>query len=215
MDKFQAKHLSHEQILRITNAVVQAELKTTGEIVPMIVSRSSAVGHLPLQCGLLILTTLLLLIFGFEPTWFFFWKWKSLIVLILLSFGAGYLLSRFNFIQRWMIPDKDEEAQVWQRAQSEWAANKIQKTANRTGILLFVSVMERKAIVLADEGIAKHYPAETWKEVVELLTSHLRQGDWAMGFEKAIEKCGEILSKHLPAGPKNPNEITDHLIIKN
>ncbi len=214
MDKFQNKYLNHEQVLQISKAVAEAEKKTSGEIVPMIVARSSSVGHLPFHIGLLIMTAGLLVILGWEPGWFFAWKWQSLILLSLLSFGAGFLLSKIPTVQRWMIPDGDEEAQVWQRAQAEWALHKFHKTQARTGIMIFVSIMERKAVVLADEGIARYYPAETWKDIVSLLTGHLQRNEWVPGFKEAIEKCGEVLAKQLPAGAQNPNEVSDQLIIK-
>jgi putative membrane protein len=214
MDKFKNKYLNHEQVLQITKAVAEAERKTSGEIVPMIVLRSSSIGHLPFHVGLLLMTAALLVILGWEPGWFFAWKWQSLVGLTVFSFGAAFLLSRFHVVQRWMIPDGDEEAQVWQRAQAEWALHKFHKTQARTGIMIFVSIMERKAVVLADEGIARHYPADTWKDIVSLLTGHLHRNEWVLGFTKAIEKCGEVLAKHLPAGPHNPNEVSDQLIIK-
>ena len=42
----------------------------------------------------------------------------------------------------------------------------------------------------------------------------LRRGEWALGFERAVQRCGEILNRHLPARDRNPNEIQDELIIK-
>lgn len=215
MNKIKNKYLNHEGVLQISKAVAEAEKKTMGEIVPMIVSKSSATEHLPFHCSLLVLSLGLLFVVGWEPSWFFFYKWQSLIGLLILSYAIGFVVSKIDFVQRWMIPDHDEEAQVWQRAHAEWAQHKMNKTHGRTGILLFVSIMERKAVVLADEGIARHYPPETWNEIVTLLTGHLRSKEWVLGFQKAIERSGEVLAKHLPAGPHNPNEISDQLIIKN
>lgn len=215
MDKFQAKYLTHEQILKITQEVVKAEQQTRGEIIPMIVARSSAIGHVPYYCFLLILSLILLTALGLEPWWFFEWKWWSLLASMVISGAVAWPLSLLPWIQRSLTSAKDQEAQVWQRAQTEWSQHKLQKTADRTGILIFVSVMERKAVVLADEGIARHYPQETWTEVVGILGSHLHRNEWVLGFQMAIAKCGDILKKHLPAGAKNPNEISDHLIIKN
>jgi putative membrane protein len=214
VENFKAKHLTHEQVLRITQAVMQAETQTQGEIVPMIVSRSSTVGHVPFHLSVMLLSLILVFAVEIEPWWFFEFKWESILISVLLSALLGWMLSRLDFVQRWMIPFDDQESQVWQKAQSEWAKNKIQKTKARTGILIFVSIMERKAVVLADEGIAKHYPQETWIEVVELLSSHLKKNEWGLGFEKAIARCGEILKKHLPAGAHNKNEISDEIIIK-
>jgi putative membrane protein len=214
MEKFKAKYLSPDQVAKITAAVQKAELKTMGELVPMIVKRSSAIGHVPYSCYLVLLSCSLMVFLSWEPQWALAYHWQILVALILLSFGLGTVLARLTVVQRWFVPEADEEAQVWQRAQTEWALQKVQKTESRTGILIFVSVMERKAVVLADEGIARHYKPETWQEIVTLLTRHLHRGEWVQGFEKAIERCGEILSVQMPAQSRNPNEIHDELIIK-
>jgi putative membrane protein len=214
MKKFKAKHLTSEQIAKVTAAVRAAELKTQGEIVPMIVKRSSATGHVPHFAFLLLLSCSLVSLIGLENWYPLEQRWIILIVVVLVCFAAGLALAPLTIVQRWLTPDWDMQEQVWRRAQSEWAAKKLQKTKERTGILIFVSVMERKAIVLADEGIAKHYPRETWQQVIDKLGEHLHRGEWVTGFEQAIQLCGEILAKHLPAGDRNPNEITDQLIIK-
>lgn len=214
MKTFRAKHLSPEQIAKITASVRAAELKTQGEIVPMIVKRSSAIGHVPYFAFLLLLSCALVLLMSFENWYPMEHRWLIMGAAVLLCFAIGLALAPLTFVQRWLTPDWDMQDQVWRRAQSEWALQKIQKTKDRTGILIFVSVMERKAIVLADEGIAKHYPAETWQQVIDKLSENLHRGQWATGFEQAIQLCGEILQKQLPAADRNPNEITDELIIK-
>ncbi len=214
MKQFKAKHLSSDQIAKISASVKQAEMKTQGEIVPMIVGRSSAIGHIPFFAFLLSLSCALVGFITFEHLWPVEHHWIILIAIVLACLALGIIAAPLKPVQRWLIPDWDLEEQVWRRAQSEWALQKIQKTETRTGILIFVSVMERKAVVLADEGISKHYSEDTWKQVVKSLSEHLHRGEWAVGFEKAVHLCGEILQKHLPASDRNPNEICDELIIK-
>ena len=206
--------LTHDQVLKITQAVIEAEKGTRGEIVPMIVQRSSTIGHLPLYSSLIVFSLFLLVLVEWQPWWLLLAWGLPLIATLFLSLVIGFALARLSFIQRWLIPAIDQEAQVWQRARSEWAMSKIQKTQERTGILIFVSVMERKAIILADEGIAKYYNENTWKEVIQNLGHYLSKGQWTEGFQKAIHHCGEILKKHLPSDGANPNELGDAPIIK-
>lgn len=207
--------LSAEQIQKITQAVVKAEKGTKGEIVPMIVSRSSVIGHLPFYITFILFSLVTIALLESSVVWIRLWWGLPLAGVFLVCSVFGFILSRVSVVQRWLIPAIDEDTQVWNRAHSEWAFSRIQRTKERTGILLYVSMMERKAIVLADEGIAKHYPPNTWQEVIDLLTMHLRQGEWTEGFEKAIQRCGEILKTHLPATDNDTNEISDRLIIKN
>ena len=213
-DGFATHFLTHDQVMKITQAVVAAEKGTRGEIVPMIVQRSTPIGHLPLYTSLIIFSLFLLVLVEWQPWWLLIGWGLPLVATLLISLVAGFLLARLPGLQRALIPAHDQEAQVWQRAHSELAMSKIQKTQDRTGILIFVSVMERKAIVLADDGIAKFYNEDTWKEVVQILGQHLSKNQWTEGFQKAITRCGEILKKHLPSGAANLNELDDAPIIK-
>lgn len=206
--------LSTEQIQKISQAVASAELGTSGEIVPMIVRRSSSVGHLPIYITVVLFSVAIVGLVETKIEWLNAWWGLPILGVFLVCAASGYILSGIDAVQRWLISAVDEETQVWNRAHSEWAFSQIRKTKARTGILLFVSIMERKAIVLADEGIAKHYSAETWNEVVTILSGHLRKGQWTEGFERSIHRCGEILKTHLPAGPDNTNELPDRIIFK-
>ena len=213
-DGFAAHFLTHDQVMKITQAVVSAEKGTRGEIVPMIVQRSTPIGHLPLYSTVIVFSLFLLVLLEWQPWWLLIGWGLPLVAALLIALVAGFLLARWPVLQRALIPAHDQESQVWQRAHCEWAMSKIQKTQERTGILIFVSVMERKAIVLADDGVAKFYNEDTWKEVVQILGQHLSKNQWTEGFQKAIARCGEILKKHLPSGATNPNELDDAPIIK-
>ncbi len=213
-NSFADHFLTHDQIFKITQAVIDAEKGTRGEIVPMIVQRSSAIGHLPLFNSMILFSLFLLVLVEWQPWWLLIGYGLPLIAVLLLALILGFYSARVPTIQRLLIPAADQEAQVWQRARAEWAMSKIQKTEDRTGILIFVSVMERKAVILADEGIAKFYSEVTWTEVIRNLGKHLSKNQWTEGFQQAIAHCGMILKEHLANGSNNPNELHDGPIIK-
>jgi putative membrane protein len=194
---------------KISDGVAAAEMGTAGEIVPMIVLRSSAIGHVPVLLALFIfcLGLMLEIYFQTEQLW-------MIAANLIFSIALSFILSRFLFVQRYLVPRVDAELQTWRRAHSEFSQAKLSQTQSRVAILIFVSIMEHKAVVLADEGISRLCPQEMWDEVVHILTSHFKRGDWQAGFEKAIARTGEILSRHLPAAAENHNEIPDRLIFK-
>ena len=82
--------------------------------------------------------------------------------------------------------------------------------------MIFISIMERRAVILADEGIAKKLPENTWEEVLKPLTEFLRDGEWSAGFQDAIRRSGDLLKTHFPepAGTHHASEISNNLIIK-
>lgn len=208
------RFLTDAEITKISAAVKKAEVGTSGEIVPMIVRRSSVIGHLPFYVGLIVFSLVSLALLEWSQLWVRSWWGLPIAGVFLICFLMGAVLARSMVLQRWLIPAQDREFQVWNRAHAEWAANHLKHTEKRTGILLFVSIMERKAIILADEGIAKYYPESTWQEVIDILSAHLHRKEWSKGFELAVERCGEILRTHLPTQAVNKNEISDRIIVK-
>jgi putative membrane protein len=82
------------------------------------------------------------------------------------------------------------------QAYRTFVAEDVFATAERTGILIFVSAFEHRVEVIADKGIGAVVPKEAWVRVVDLFSSRLRRGEVVAGFEEAIAECGEILRRH-------------------
>ncbi len=208
------KYLSKDDFEKIESAIQKAEEQTGGEIVPVIVRRSSAIGHVPLMVTLILTLLIVALEVPYsEWLWVRPWVWAWPVLLILI-YGVSLLLARSKWIQKVFVPERDELDQVHQRAQLEFYANRIHRTQDETGILIFVSVMEKKAIILADDGIAKKLPPGVWDEILAELRGHLGDGKWAHGFQEAIRRCGELLAAHFPLQGQPNNELMNHLIVK-
>lgn len=208
------KYLSQEDLTKIENTISRVEEETRGEIVPVIVRRSSTVGHIPLILTLLL--TLLTVIVEFPMSdWLWIRPWVYLWpVLVVIFYLLSLQLARSPWLQKLLVSEKDELQQVHQRAELEFYKNTIHRTEGGTGILIFVSVMEKKAVILGDEGISKKLPPETWNEVLNQLRKHLHDGEWAEGFVQAIENCGNHLKTHFPITSEARNELKNHLVIK-
>lgn len=207
-------YLSEQQIAEISNYVKASEQKTMGEIVPVIVRRSSQIRHVPVVVALLLLVVFLLVESSMTD---FLFVWPGQLwwpVVFGVAWGLGLLLSKFRWVQRFFIPDADEIEQVLRRAQLEFFINRVDKTKEGTGILIFVSAMERRAFVWADGAVSEKVPAEEWDRIVDEMTGRFRQGDWFLGLKEAISDCGVILSKHFPSQKENPNELSNSLIVK-
>lgn len=208
------KYLSQEDMQKIEETISRVEESTSGEIVPVIVKRSSTVGHVPLTLTLLITLLIVIAELPFSDwLWVTPWVWLWP-VLVIVIYYASHVLAKIPWIQKVLIPEKDEVDQVHQRAHLEFFTNRIHRTEEGTGVLLFVSVMEKKAVILADEGISKKLPPETWEQLLGHLRDHLHQGEWAEGFVQAIETCGQHLKTHFPIVSPGENELKNHLVVK-
>ncbi|WP_413288304.1 TPM domain-containing protein [Bdellovibrio sp. HCB337] len=219
-DKWVQKYLSESEITDISKAVQAVEQSTSGEIVPMIVHRSSAIRHVPVILGL----SFALLFLGVEMLgvggwylndWmpFLLEHWGYQVLFLILLMVLAWWLSHLQSVQRFLTSDQDEKDQVEKRAQLEFFLHRLNHTNKKTGILIFVSVMERRAVILADEGIAKVLPPQTWNEVLKPLMGQLKKGSWSDGFQEAIKQTGGLLQTHFPSST-SANELSNQLIIK-
>lgn len=207
------KYLSNQSIRSISQLVQEIESKTAAEIVPMIVLRSSVISHVPI-----ILTLLFLLIF--IPLEMYYLNWSDFLNLglgisALLAYVISLYLSRIAWFQRVFTANSDESLQVWNRAEIEFYRQKINQTENRAGVLLFVSIMERKAVLLTDESVHRVLPDNVWSEILREFSTNLRNSAWEDGFVVALKRCGELLSEKFPSkGAKARNELANFLRIK-
>lgn len=217
-----SKYLSDQELAAISKVVHESEAGTAGEIVPMIVRRSSAVRHVPVVLGL----TFILLFVGLEVLglegWYlsnvipvFYRHWAVQVFFLVLLMALAWGLSHLHPVQRLLTSDADEVEQVEKRAQLEFFLHKLHHTEKSTAVLIFVSVMERRAVILADEGIAKKLPPETWNNLLAPMKKSLHAGAWAEGFQEAIRQAGTLLKSHLPSSrSENANELSNHVIVK-
>ena len=191
----------------------QMEEKTAGEIRLMIVRRS---GRTPLLTPVLFLsfTTAALLGLWFErvrmlacPEW----------VLPAIGLGAAVLaiiLGRVPAVIRLFYPVIDRRIAAQTRAEVEFHRQGLTRTTEATGVLLFVSLLERQAVVLADRGIAEKCPPTTWDGVIATMLAGARQKRWAPKLEEALRQCGGLLAEHFPRGAGAVDQLSNDVIFE-
>ncbi len=197
--------------LRIEGAVLEAEQNTAGEIVVALVSSCAEYGSVGWRIGTVLALLCFLGIWIFAPG-------AGLGILLGAQAGGlvlGHLLARIQVVRRSLVADRFMQTCVEQRAWSAFAENGLARTAERTGILIFVALFERRVIVLGDEGVDRVLdPDESWQEVVELILAGVRERRATEGILAAVRRCGEILQAHLPAAPKALNQLPTALILE-
>lgn len=207
-------HIDEKSLAVIRDAVTQAEEHTTGEIVPMIVRSSSPKGHLAGLLCFLFIATFDLIFFIYLSQFDVGHIIEVQIGVILMSFIFGISFARLSFVQRLLTPKSDRHHNAIVRAELEFHRSQIRATSAHTGVLLFVSLMERQAVVLADEKIVKKLNSHNWDGVLKTLTQGLSARDFAVGFSKAIGQTGLILREHFPASEHSKNDLPNDLQIR-
>lgn len=200
--------ISEAEAQRIASAITDAEQKTAGEIVAVVSRESSSYLYAPFMwaaiAALLVPWPLI------ELTW---WP-ASWIYLAQMATFLGLLVALLpRPIRRHLVPMRLKRAQARRRAREQFLVQNLHTTAGRTGVLIFVSVAERHAEIVADAGIDGQVPAGTWKAIVDDMTREIGAGRPADGFVRAVEAVGRHLAQHFPPGSADANELPNHLIV--
>jgi putative membrane protein len=213
LDSCMKNYINSAEIEELASKVREREKATSVEIVTMVVKKSAATRHVFWLLVLIALSVFIELNVYLFPELTYPQQLAFFALEVFVSFGIG-TLSRFFYFQRLFTSDRDLQKQVASRAQVEFYNNKLNETAGRTGILIFVSLMERRVMVLADKSITDKLPKETWTEVVDNLIADLRTKRLSKGLEKAVEHISKLVSPLFPAQDSNPNELSDYIIIE-
>ena len=186
----------------IEAAVQAAERATSGEIVPVIVERSDAYAELRFGAAALVAFASGALALAFAPG---LAPW-----LAPTQFGvfaaAAWLFGRPALLRR-LVPADVVAKRVARAAALAFHEAGLVETRERTGILIYVSLLERHVVVLADRGIHARVEAGTWDGVVARIVSGMKEHRAEAGLADGIRVCGEILSQHFPIRPGDVNEL--------
>jgi putative membrane protein len=210
-----SKRLTLAGVGRLEKVVCEAEKNTVGEIVPVIVRRSFEFSP-PSQTVTLILV---LLYFLFAEFWMTSIDDLTMDLLFLAGLIMVILVSRLlakSPLTRVLLSSPQDLTRMAEaRAEIEFTRVGTGKTRGRTGILLFLAVEDRRAVVLGDAAIASKISGDRWQQVMELMIGGIRQENLEKGFADAILACGRILAEHFPVTEQhNPDELANRLIIK-
>ena len=193
---------------QIAEAIALAERDTSGDIVAVIAPDSGSYWHVPfLWAGLVALAV---------PWPLIFWTWWPVerIYLVQLAVFAGLLLILAHRPLRLaLVPRSLRYARAHRRAVGQFLAQNLYTGVGNTGVLIFVSVAEGYAEILADSAIDAKVPRAQWDAIVADLTEHIGRGRPADGFVRAIGAIGEHLARHYPPRPGAAKSLANHLIV--
>jgi putative membrane protein len=199
---------SPEERASIEAAITKAESKTSGEIIVVVATASAGYFAYALMWA-----ALLALLVPWPLIYLTNWPVEHIYLAQLGVFILGALLMQWEALRFAIVPSSIKRARAHQKAVEQFLAQNLHTTKGRTGVLIYVSFAEHYAEVIADDGIYKKVPQETWSGVVNTLTTHLGRGERTQGFITAIETCGKILAKHFPPGRVDKDELPNHLIV--
>lgn len=203
--------LSPAELEAVHTAVRQAESKTVGEIVVVVLERSQRYLEVAYCAALSTLFCGSAAGLAYLP-WYY--PLAFLLVQLLLA-GLGYGLARnipgFGrlFLREARATDAAED-----QARREFERLALYETEAATGVLIFVSLYERRVVVLADHGIAGRVPADFWKEVDEAVLRGITKSSLSQGLIAGVQRAGSALAEHFPWREGDRNELPDRVLIR-
>ncbi len=219
--------LTDEGRASVGAAVAAVETQTAGEVVTIVTQQSDDYAEIALLWSALVafLALAVLALFpdfylgiydrltgGWVQQWHPRGVFAVALVVAVLKFAGMWLLQLWRPLRLCLVPGPIKHERVRARAIMCFKVGAERRTHGRTGILIYLSMAERRAEIVADEAIASKVAPEVWGEAMASMLAHIREGHVAEGMVAAIGKVGEVLAEHFPLGEGDTNELPDRLI---
>ena len=219
-------HIGTDDHVRLSDAVRAAEDGTAGEIVTIIADRSDAYHDVGLHYAILAML-LVPVVFAAFPTWpdailnLITSGWgerevSALYVLLFFLMASVFLIVRYTLaimpLRLALTPRATRRRRVRRRAIDLFKVGTEKRTTGRTGILIYLSMGEHMAEIVADEAIYTRVPDTEWGDAMAAMIEQVAAGRVTDGMIAAVERVGGLLSAHLPRAADDKNELCDRVI---
>lgn len=195
---------------QISILVKRAERETSGEIAVMVVDGSDSYREAEIL-GALLLSALIALVVAVSLHHVTVWSYIPAV--LIFWFPALYFMRAFPRFKLALAGKKRLEEAVRERAVRAFFEKKLYRTREETGILIFISTLERKVWILGDRGINGRIDPLLWRTFAAELAAEIREGHAFEGLCSVIEKLGGVLEKHFPKAADDANELPDEVIV--
>jgi putative membrane protein len=201
-------NISAQDRERISAAIRAAEAGTSGEIVCVLAHRSSGAMTLPILLAAIVALALPWLLVAFTAM-----SVHRILTLQVATFVVLAVALCLPAVRVALVPRAMRRAVAHRAAIEQFTIRGIARKKDRTGILIFVSLAEHYARIIADEGIAAKVPQAEWQKAVNALTVQMSSGRIADGFIAAIDACATVLAAHFPRSQSNRDELPDRIYV--
>jgi len=222
-----ARYLNSDQHKIVSDAVAAAELHTSGEIVTVLADRSDSYSDVVLVWAAVASFTAMT-VFALWPElflakidwlaggWTHEWTQGEILSIViglgLLKFLGTWVILLWDPLRFRLTPGPIKATRVHEQAIKHFKVGAERRTHGRTGVLIYLSMREHRAEIVADEPIAEKVPAEVWGEAMADMLTEIRKGCIAEGMGAGVADVGRVLAQHFPRNGDDQNELPDRLI---
>ena len=218
--------LTEADHVRVTAAVSAAEAETDGEIVTVVAGRSDAYHDVALHWTVLAMLFVLALL-AWQPApveWLHAllvdawsdtpprWYLTFALILMAVTFLVARVILAIDALRIALTPGATRTRRVHARALALFRTAAEKRTKASTGVLLYLSLAEHRAEIIADESIHSKVSADVWGEAMAALILAVKDGRPGDGLAEAVTQIGKVLAEHFPRSEGDTNELPDRLI---
>ncbi len=198
--------ISKQDAARVAKALRSAERDTSAEIVCILASSSSHLTALPvLLAAIAALTTpWVLMLLTNLPV-------QRLLSTQIIAFCVLVGVFGWPAVRMRLLPRKARRSIAHQAAMNQFIKRGLAEPRSGPAVLIFVSLAERYARIIANEQVATRVSDKEWRVALDQLIGHIRSGRIADGFIAAIAKSGAVLKEHFPVAAGAPERFSDRL----
>jgi len=220
-------HITEADHQAVSRAVAAAESHSAGEIVTIIAGESNSFHDVAVLWSALVAFLALAVLTLFPDfylplvdrvlgRWASEWTAQHVLALAIIAgtakFLTMWLLQLWRPLRLALVPAALKSARVRDRAVRYFKVGAERRTHGRTGILIYLSLAEHRAEIVADEAIASKVAPEVWGDAMAALIAEIRAGRPGAGMVAAVEQVGAVLAQHFPRAEDDRNELPDRLI---
>ena len=198
-----------EEKERLKTVTHEVESMTIGEIVVMVVDHSDHYIEAEVLGSVLLgsLLSLILSVLVFDSS-----LWFYIPLSFILFFPCWLLFIKVEGLKKAFIGIRRKEEAVRLRAERAFFERGLYRTKKYTGVLFFLSLLERKVWILADKGIYEKMDQETLNRFANEVSRGIREGRACDALCQAIQEIGVSLAKHFPITSEDTNELPDDVM---
>lgn len=194
---------------RIAEAIRRAELGTRAEIVCVICRAASTYEFFPLVWAAMVAFAVPAPLLAFS-----LWSAEAIYLTQLLAFLLALAVLSVPAVRMRLVPRTLKRRRAHRAAAEQFLVRGLSRKQDRTGVLIFVAEAERYARIIADEGVAAHVGAAHWRDAVDVLVSHARDGRMTEGCCAAVALCAPVLAQALPPVAAAPaDELSNRVVV--
>jgi putative membrane protein len=200
--------ISSDEKQQIATAIHRAEQSTNGEIVCVVARSSSNYGLIPL-----VWTAIATLAMPWPIISFTDLSVQRIYLAQLFFFIVVLVILMTPRVRMWLVPHSIARNRAHRAAMEQFMIRGMSHTADRTGVLIFTSMAERYARIIADVAVTAKVPQKVWDQAIAALLRHAAKGDVTTGMIDAIEICATTLAQCFPKDGTKTNQLPDRVYV--